>query len=278
MRYKIDTMKTIIFPTDFSKNAEIALDVAVKIAQKGNMEILMVNAFDLPYATNVMTTSLLDIMRDNSEKGLEQEAKRIAASGVKLRTQSVMGNPIRVVKELSVKYPDSMVILGTKGSSGLEEVLIGSNAVSILQSVDVPVMAVPQFCVYEDVNKIIYATDMQSSKDERALRRLGTLAHLFGAEVMILHVQTDKDAAIDIEGQKAKISQNLGDIKHTFHFTEGEQVEQTIRDFADKNQADLIALLARKYGFFKHLFHSSVTNKVAYHSKRPLVAFHETIA
>ena len=69
-------MKTIIFPTDFSKNAQRAMLYAVAAAKHMGARIIVVNAFDLPYSQNVMSTSLLDIMRETSEKGLKEVAKK----------------------------------------------------------------------------------------------------------------------------------------------------------------------------------------------------------
>ena len=62
-------MKTIIFPTDYSANADLAMSYAILVAKQMNAKVLAINAFDLPYSQNVMSTSLLDIMRETSEKG-----------------------------------------------------------------------------------------------------------------------------------------------------------------------------------------------------------------
>lgn len=268
-------MKTIIFPTDFSEPAEKALNFAIEIAKRAQFDIIIVNAFDLPYAQNVMSTSLLDIMRENSESGLKDVAARVTAAGVKCTTRSLMGNPIRVVKELTKKNPESMVIMGTKGASGIEEVLIGSNAASVLQSTDVPVMAVPIKAEFKDMDKIVYCTDFRSNKNDRALRRLATLAKLFNAKVMILHVQQEGAADLATE-QRQKFDHHLSGIDHSFHILKERNVEQAILDFTKEKDANMLALLTRKYGVIRGLFHTSMTNKVVFHSSVPLLALHET--
>jgi nucleotide-binding universal stress UspA family protein len=52
-------------------------------------------------------------------------------------------------------------------------------------------------------------------------------------------------------------------------------VEKTILDFGKEKDADMIAILARKYGFIESLFHSSMTSKIAFHTHCPLIALHE---
>jgi nucleotide-binding universal stress UspA family protein len=268
-------MKTVIFPTDFSKNADRAMLYAVSVATALRARIIAVNAFDLPYSQNVMSTSLLDIMRETSEKGLKTVASKLAKTGIEFETRSLMGNPIRVVKDLTKYYANCMVVLGTKGASGIEEILIGSNAASILHSVNVPVLAIPADAAFKGMKKIVYASDFRSTKDEIALERLGKLACAFKSEVIILHVQTDNDKPAT--PQRDKFAKHFCDNDFSFHIVSAENktTEQAILDFANEKDADMVALLAKKHGFLEGLFHSSVTSKVAFHAHRPFLALHE---
>jgi len=268
-------MKTIIFPTDFSKNADKAMLFAVAVAKALNARVIAVNAFDLPYSQNVMSTSLLDIMRETSEKGLKQVAKKLDPTGVEYETRSIMGNPIRVVKDLANYYENCMVVLGTKGASGIEEILIGSNTASILHSVSVPVLAIPITAVYKGIKRMVYASDFQSKRNDRALTRLATLAKAMEAEVSILHVQVEEGEVL--EPQREKFERILGDVPHSFHIEKAREknIEQAIIDFSKDKDACMIALMARKHGFIEGIFHSSVTSKVAFHSPCPFLALHE---
>lgn len=268
-------MKRIIFPTDFSEAADKALDFAIEVCKRAELPMLLVNAYDLPYAQNVMSTSLIDIMRENSETGLKQVAGKVQAAGIVVETRSLMGNPIRVVKEITKKDPEAAVIMGTKGASGIEEVLIGSNAASVLQSIDVPVLAIPFEAEFRNIDKIVYCTDFRSQKNDRALRRLANTARLFNAEIMILHIQQPGQADLASD-QRHKFDHHLKDIKHSFHILSSDNLEQAIIDFAKEKDADMLALLTRKYGVIRGLFHSSLTNKMAFHSRVPLLALHES--
>lgn len=275
LSHKSVHMKTIIFPTDFSANADLAMQYAVDAAKALNAGLLIVNAFDLPYSQNVMSTSLLEIMRETSEKGLRETTKKFAHSGVNFETRSVMGNPIRVVKELVKARPDSLVIMGTKGASGIEEILIGSNTASILHTVSVPVIAIPAKAKHRAINKIVYASDFQSSKNEKALAQLAEIAKAFDAEILILHVQVDEGDVI--KPQREKFDKIFGAIPHSYHLEHAYErdVEKVILEFGAEKQADMVALMARKYGLLEGIFHSSMTSKVAYHTQCPFLALHE---
>ena len=168
-----------------------------------------------------------------------------------------------------------MVVLGTKGASGIEEILIGSNTASILHSVSVPVLAIPITAVYKGIKRMVYASDFQSKRNDRALTRLATLAKAMEAEVSILHVQVEEGEVL--EPQREKFERILGDVPHSFHIEKAREknIEQAIIDFSKDKDACMIALMARKHGFIEGIFHSSVTSKVAFHSPCPFLALHE---
>ena len=268
-------MKTVLFPTDFSKNAQHAMVYAVAIAKALKARIIAVNAFDLPYSQNVMSTSLLDIMRETSEKGLAEVAKTLKTTGLEFETRSLMGNPIRVIKELTKFYKNCMVVLGTKGASGIEEILIGSNAASILHSVQVPVLAIPKKAGFRGIKKIVYASDFRSKKNDFALERLGILACALGSEVLVLHIQ--KEGEDPVEPQREKFKKYLCNCTFNFHIVKStvKDTEKAILEFAEKKDADIVALLSRKHGFLEGLFYTSVTSKVAFHTRLPFLALHE---
>ncbi len=268
-------MSRIIFPTDFSENADKAFEFAVRIAKYYGDEMIVANAYDLPYSQNVMSTSLIDIMRETSKKGLVKYKERAKKEDLKCQTLSLMGNPIRVVKELTKKFDDCMVVLGTKGASGLEEVLIGSNASSILHTVDVPVFTIPSKAEFKAIKRIVYCSDFQSTKNERALTRLANFAKVFSAEVLILHVLTPKSG--DHKKYEDQFAKCFKGVKHSVTIEESVNVENTINDFIASQEADMVSLLVRKYGLIEGLFHGrSFTAKVAYHTEIPFLAVHET--
>lgn len=267
-------MKTIILPTDFSENAEHALNFAIDLGRKSGAEIWVVNAYDIPYSHNIMTTSLLDMIREGSEGGVAESAQRATDAGVPAKGIAKMGNPIRVVKDLVRECGDCIVVMGTKGSSGVEQILIGSNAAAMLHSVKVPVFAIPQKSEVKAINKIVFGTDYSSDRDQQALERLAAIAKVMEAEVMVLHVDNGKGKAV--AGNRDKFETILKEVKHSFHLVKNSDVDKAIEEFVNEKEADMVALLARNYGFIESLFHTSVTSKVAFHTKVPYLALHET--
>lgn len=268
-------MKNIIFPTDFSPYADVAMQYAIHVAKKFNARITAVHAYDLPYSQSVMTSSLMEIMKKTSDENIALVRKRLLEAGVEVDARSMMGNPIRVVKELAAKHKEAMIIMGTKGASGIAEVMLGSNAAAILHGVEVPVLAIPKDVSFREVKKIVLASDFLSKKNENALSRLNILAKSFGAEVLILHVQhTDTETA---DANRESFHKYLPDAPHSFHIVKANNgnIVDTILAFADDKKADMISVIVRKYGFIEGIFHSSTSSKIANRTHYPLLALHE---
>lgn len=270
-------MQTIIFPTDFSKGAEKAMEFAIEIARRTDAKIIAVNAYDLPYAETIMTHSLLDVMKKNAEEAMTKVTEKLKSAGVNYSAEIKMGNPIRVVKEAVEDFKADMVVLGTKGASGLEEVLIGSNAAAILHNVDCPVLSIPQEKAFTEINHIVYGSDFRSKKADKALGELKTIAALFDAKITVAHVVVNYDIDEKILAEaKARISPILEPVKHEYEVLHADSVEKGILDYAAKHGADMVALMSRNYSFFEGLFRRSISSKVAYHASIPYLALQET--
>src|SRR5690606_18297242 len=69
-----------------------------------------------------------------------------------------------------------LIIMGTKGSSGIKAVSLGSNTGDVLTKVKCPVLAVPENAKYHEINEIVFPTDYQLNYDIKVLEDLKELA------------------------------------------------------------------------------------------------------
>lgn len=261
----------ILFPTDFSENAQLACDTAVDIVKKAQGELVVMHSYDLPYSDRSMTISLMEVMRENAQKNMADFAETLKDKGIKYTTKVEMGNPIRLIKSLSAELDIDMVVMGTKGASGLEEVLLGSNAASCIQNTDVPVLVIPPRHKLENFGKVILATDM-AFEDPAPLRDLKRFLSLYPATLEVLYIQDGSEISKDA---RQMLEQELEGIEYHLSILHGKNVEKEIITRAESSNAQLISAVHRHYGFFEGLFHSSVTAKLAYHSSIPLLALQE---
>ncbi len=262
----------ILSPTDFSVNAELATQFAIDLTRLSGGQLFCFHSYDLPYSDRSMSTSLMDAMRKNAEENMTIFEAKLRNQNVKAHTDVVIGNPIRMAKELVKRYNINMVVMGTKGASGLEEFLIGSNAASVIQNVDIPVYVIPPHSKLKPVKKIVLASDLVLKNKEQPLQRLKAFADLYGASIDIVHIKKDRD---DSEATQQFLEECFGNTPYTFTEIHDENVENAILNECENRGADVLAAITKHYGFFEGLFHQSFTSKLAYHSTIPLLALHE---
>ncbi len=267
-------IESILLPTDFSENADNALAFAVNLAAKTKAKLVLLNSYELPYSDTVMTTSLIDVMRRNSEEQLEEMKKGLAESHpeMEVATVSSMNNTIRAIRNIALAQKLDLIVMGTKGASGLQGVLIGSNTASVLSNSQVPVLAIPENCKYKDIDKIAYACDLHKEENAWVLTYLRDLCLLMNAEIHVLCYNTGVGSHCPDKGM---IDRGLEGVKSVYFSEDSSDLIASVDNYVDENDIDMIVMFKRKYGFVERIFHRSMTNQMAYHAKVPLMALHE---
>ncbi|PKL68765.1 MAG: universal stress protein [Methanobacteriales archaeon HGW-Methanobacteriales-1] len=126
----------IMIPSDGSKFAQKAEDVAIDLAKKLESTVVAVHIIDekLIYP--------FDVMEDEGNKILSKIHEKGNANDVKVDEVLIFGNPRHDMKKIAEKSHADMVVIGSHGRSGIEKILMGSVAENALKTVDVPVLLV----------------------------------------------------------------------------------------------------------------------------------------
>src|ERR1051326_2237606 len=129
-------MKTILVPTDFSKNSLNAIDYAVALAKKENAKIILLNSYyflpsssDIPYPADIIQS-----LRTDSINKLNFLCEEISKrKKIKCKMVSKFDLTVPAIIETATEKKAGLIVMGTKGASGLKEVLMGSNTASVIE-------------------------------------------------------------------------------------------------------------------------------------------------
>lgn len=126
----------IMIPSDGSKFAEKAEDLAIDLAEKLGSTVIAVHIIDekLIYPFDVMEEEGNEILSKIREKG--------KTKNVKVEEVLIFGNPRHDMKKIAEKSHADLVVIGSHGRSGLEKILMGSVAENALKTVEMPVLLV----------------------------------------------------------------------------------------------------------------------------------------
>lgn len=274
-------MKTIIVPTDFSKNAHNALNYAIDIAKHNEGKIVLLHSihydvigFNL--TDELESTQFMQIQKAAEEKiaALEKEVKSIGLGCTSLIEVGILKD---VINEIAERKRASLIVMGTSGAKGVKEFLIGSNTGDLIGSSHTPVLAVPEDAKFEGFHKIVFTTNYERKTNLDFKHVIGMFEHA-QPEVHILHIAngelnyTEEEKLLNhfVEEQKEKFPEV--NIKSKLLY--GEETEFVLRDYVKREGIELVTLTTKHRNLFERIFGMpSVTKKMVYHSSKPILAF-----
>ena len=275
-------MKVILVPTDFSEVAKNAAQYAIELAKQVHAQkIVLYNAYQAPVITEptmpVVQLIDMDTLKGITEEGLETFKawmQPLTPAGIELDTLSEFAVLSNNIDDVCERVQADIVVMGITGGSKIEEVLIGSTAISVVNHSKVPVIIIPPDARYSPVQKVALACDFKKIEDTTPLHAIKTILKDTNATFMVLHVDHHQvsDGAMR---EREKLQQMLQGLNPEFHQVQHEDFVEGINDFADKNGIDLLITIPKKHGLFEGLFKRSHTKRLAFHSHVPLMCIHE---
>lgn len=142
-------IRSILVPTDFSRDAELAIEAAHRLLAPLEQEarLVLLHAFNLPieYTAYGPIPTSVDYLKDRgleSERLLEEMRERLLREGLTVETVSREGDPAAVIAAEAEARGVDLIAMGTHGGSALRHLLIGSTAERVLQHANCPVMTI----------------------------------------------------------------------------------------------------------------------------------------
>lgn len=142
--------KRIIVPLDGSDFSFRAAEYAIKLAKLTGGEILCVHAIiDLPYieymGPGIFTiTRYIDEAKKQTEEWFSQVKSKATKQGIKVTADTIFNHPS--VAESIINYASEqkadLIVIGTRGRSGLKRLVLGSVASAVVAHAGCPVLVV----------------------------------------------------------------------------------------------------------------------------------------
>jgi nucleotide-binding universal stress UspA family protein len=284
--------RRILVPTDFSKGSEYACHYALYLAEKIHAEIKLLHVYPDPISDLRIKESatyldyLNNAIRENEKKaktGILDFTYRMKAymdlqrmGKIRIHSSLAMGNIIDNIKGISKKYKPDFIVLGTIGKRENSKSVFTGLAKSILSGLEVPVYAIPGPCSPEDFKhfNILYATDF-NEEAHHSLERLLKIMDPFDKEVTCIHIDTEHNPAKTerMEELNSQLGEEYGEHHIRCRLIEDEDVYHGIKEFAARNQINLLSFTVHKRGIFEKLFKPNLFKKILQESNLPILLF-----
>lgn len=274
-------MKNILVPIDFSVQAEYAAKVASDIARHTNSKIFLLHMLELPTGvvdpssfgtSNNTPTSLLFLKRAHEK--FEDFKKQPHFEGIEVEDSVLFHKAFDGIIDESKKHNADLIVMGSRGTSGLEEMLIGSNTEKVVRNSDVPVLVIKQDIEKFKVENIVFASNFKY-KNRSSFQKILDFSSLFNSKLHLLKIntihnfETTKNSSDAIRNFINEF--DLGD--YTLNIYNDTSIESGILNFSKAIDSDVIILNTHGRRGLAHLFNGSIGEDLANHAKLPVITF-----
>jgi nucleotide-binding universal stress UspA family protein len=276
-------MKRILIPIDFSEYSEYALEVAAHMAKKFKADLFIIHMLGLSEAI---------FTKNESEEFMEAQYYMKLA---KKRFDSFLDKPyIHGLKTFQtvqnykdfyeinnfVKEKDiDMVVMGSHGTSGLRGLFVGSNTEKVVRTCSVPVLTIKRRRPDFEINEAVFASDFKI-ESRSAYNKAIRFFKMIGARVHLVYVNLPNINFKSTEDIKKQIELFMSDSHHDNVLTsenvvclDDYSIEKGIYIYANKVNADLIAVTTHGRQGLAHFFKGSIGENIANHASLPVLTF-----
>ena len=291
----------ILVPTDFSDNAQHAVDYAVDLAKRCSAKLHLLHTpvvptyllMDLSYSPG--PEAVTRILND-SQAALDAQAKAIADAGVELFTAIREGTVHEVIRDYAKEHDVDLVVVGTHGRTGVSKLMYGSVTERVIKTVHTPILVVPPGGHEKPPTSIVISYDF-SGPSKRAAEVARAIHGVFGGSLHLVHSYldvwgeyTDRGAVVGEAAEKRREALRLGlqemleaDSKEIFsmdpqsvqtHLVTGDPAGGILQVAEDVDATLICAGTTGKSGI-ERLLIGSVARRLLHDSQVPLLLTHE---
>ncbi len=269
-------MKNIIVGIDFSPNSINALKHAVAISLKsgGALHLVWVKS---PSTTRIIDTDIKENISQIVQTKLSELLKDCKAEAPKSEARSVIleGKPANEMIKYASNLTDSLIVIGTHGASGFEEMFVGSNAFKIVSMSPVPVMVLREgIQINRDLTQILVPIDT-SFETLQKMKYAIKFAKAFSAKILLLGViseQPETKHIVSVQLGHAMRMLEQANIRHDWTSIEIKgNISKEVVDFAKKLDVNLMIIMREEEQEFSDFWLGTTTRQILNSTPMPLL-------
>lgn len=272
------TIKTILVPTDFTKDAEKAWVYALEVALKTGAKLHLLHSAEEPYDFAVRVEEAVEAATEYASEKFEEMILSARSSedykDLSIEYSIGRGKPYGVIMEKARALVADLLIMGTKGEASLKRIIFGNVTSNVILDSEIPVLTVPENSKKPYLDNFLFATDYRP-EDMRALQATVYLARALHAKVHILHVSEARENTIDSEirfrGFKDMVQEKIDYPALTFVHREADRFSRGLSQYVDETKISLVVITRYKKAFLRTLLWANNTQELMYHTHIPML-------
>lgn len=273
----------ILIPVDFSNNSDNAIAYAIELCKRRKHEIDLFHVFTQHsnrYHNFSNESDLVDPRVAEAKETMSQLITRLNLENPDIQFKGLFaeGNLYeRIRVQVSTVNYDA-IVMGTKGASGLDALLIGSNMFDVFLNTKVPVLAIPETAKKIKIEKIGLLCNFKPAEIDvlkQAIKLYGT-----DFELVLTHVNSNNQSVHELDKKFAEFIQAI--IKETsidnisyviksqsFLIQYKEDISTAIDSVIADEMLDVLLVTKSKKSFFRKIIDENIVKRMAYQIQIP---------
>lgn len=276
-------IKNILVPTDFSPHANAATAVATDLGQRTKTRLHFLHQMTIPFdwdrisAKKGQQYSELIPQIERSRRILNLVKQKAQNTGLKAQDYLVFTQQTDDFVRHTLSIPHELIVMGSRGASGLRETFIGSNAQKVLRKSEVPVLIIKKPNAEWQPKNLVFVSDFNEDISTPFLV-VQWLADIYKAGIHLLYVNTPGD----FEETPAVVRRIEAFITKTgarqvpYTVYNAKKKEEGIAGFAGSLTSPVIAMVKSRRR--KGIFATSLLEIVANRSEFPILCIQQSTA
>lgn len=280
-------MNNILLPTDFSDNSWNAITYALRFYAHAACNFYLLHVNELRNV--VVNDSTYSVGSETIEDVYSKPAKKKLVALLKKISEQIPHNTnhkfytiadnnffIESIREQVLEKKIDVIVMGTKGASGVKKYITGSNTGDVITKVKCTTLVVPENAKYSKIEEVAFPTDYSMNYNLQTLLPLSRVLDANPSNLRILHI-SNANEKLNISQQQNKelLADYFANSAYSFHNLTNKKVENAIQCFIESRSIGLIAMVAKNLNYFQQiLFHNKVEN-ISYHTDIPFLVLHE---
>lgn len=280
------TINRILFPTDFSEASKNAFRYCMSIADAYEANIILLHVvypeyqvMDVPVMAMQATQDKVEAAKSLLQSFIDLALVQVQATSGPLRhvpsikSDVEVGDPVSVIAKIARVETADMIMMGTRGEHNAIDRFFGSITTGVVERAHCPVWVIPEKAQYESIDIAAYATDLKNA-DPYHIWKASQLLDPFHPILHCVHVSNNgQNGLMNMNDIELFFATNAPALQINFHQLQGKSVTESLEEFSEIHDVDVLVMYAPQHTFLERLFSPSHTKQMTLRTHIPLLLY-----
>ena len=276
-------MKNILLLTDFSETSKNAIHYALQLFEnkETTFHLVYVHKASAFTSADLMTSSTDNLYASivkSPQEDLEDLVNSLKTSykNDKHTINSHVDYDVftDAINQLIQLQNIDLIVMGTNGVTGADEVVFGSHTLNVIRKVKCPTLVIPKDFKFETPNEVLIPLDEKDHLNKSRLSLISSLLHNKATKFHILRViETENDSFKEADVEV--LNSNFSEENYSYFNITNVPLHYVVDTYVQTNTIDFEVFIIQQTTFFERLFKGSPITKHSKVAKVPLFILHD---